>query len=304
MYAIKAFYFPTRIILVDDDPAFLQVLSSKLSEKFLVKTFNNPQEALAYLQKTQSFFNTISPSALVDEELEYGERYLSPSKMNMLADNKEKYDMLTVIISDYVMPGMNGIEFFEKIYDFPVMKILLTGNADLDLALYAFNRGIVNKFLVKNPPKLVTEVEKNIFECQEGFFCKFSYPVLNSLNVSEDSMLRRSALSLQLEKIIHDYDIVEYYLIDNIGSYLLVTKTGQKTYFICIIERQFDEYLDIAVAAQAPGEIIEKLKSRTHAPVFISENDYKVSAKDWERITYSFTKEGRYYYCYISSNYK
>ncbi|MES2203975.1 MAG: hypothetical protein V4496_02015 [Pseudomonadota bacterium] len=300
MYTIEAFYFPTQIILIDDDAGFLKILASKLSENFLVKTFNNPNDALAYLQEKQSLQNIINPNTLVDEELEFGERYLSLSKMNALAENKTKYEMATVIISDYIMPEMNGVEFFEKISNVPVMKILLTGNADLDLALYAFNRGVVDKFLVKKSQKLLTEVEESIIACQHGFFRKYSYPLLSSLSLPNDSMLNTNALSTQLEKIIQDYDIVEYYLIDNIGSYLLITKTGKHIYFMCMIERQFDEYLNIANNGGASSDVIEKLKSKTHAPVFLAEGDYKLSAQAWENIVYRFDKKDGYYFCVLN----
>lgn len=295
MYTTEAFYFPTQVILIDDDAGFLKILASKLSKKFLVKTFNHPNEALTYLQDKQTLLNTIHPNALVDEELEYGERYLSLSKMNALAENQIKQEMTTVVISDYVMPEMNGIEFFKKISNIPVMKILLTGNADLDLALYAFNRGVVDKFLVKKSEKLLTEVEENIIACQHGFFRKYSYPLLSSLSIPEDSMLHKNGLSSQLEQIIRDNDIVEYYLIDNIGSYLLINKTGKRMHFMCLVERQFDEYLDIATNSDAPDEIVEKLKNRTHAPVFLTEGDYKLSAQEWDKIMYAFENSGECY---------
>lgn len=303
MYTIEAFYFPTRIILIDDDPAFLQILSSNLSKKFLVKTFNTPKEALIYLKNTEAMLNAIRPNALVDEALDYGERYLSLSKMNMLAENTAKQEMVTIVISDYVMPGMNGVEFFESVSPSPIMKILLTGNADLDLALYAFNRGIVDKFLLKNSPKIISEVEESILACQHGFFCKQSYPVLNSLHVPEDSLLWTRELFDRLRKVIQESAATSYYLIDNIGSYLLMNEFGEKIYFINMIERQFDEYLDVAINAGAPSDIIEKLKNRTHAPVFLKSKDYQLSPKHWLNIMKIMNKNDYGYSCVLNALY-
>jgi len=299
MYNHEALYFTSTIILVDDDPSFLKVLSGRLSEKFIVKAFSHPHEAIAYLKGIQKLVDTISPSAVVDEELEYGERYLSITKMNVLAENKTKQEMPTVVISDYTMPEMNGIEFFEKISEMPVMKILLTGNADLDLALYAFNRNIVNKFLVKNSPKILSDVEESIIACQHDFFRKCSYPILNNLNIPDDSLLRQRNRGAELEKMMKDHHVVEYYLIDNIGSYLLITQTGERIYFICMVDRQFSEYAEVAVTSRAPVEIINGLNERTHAPVFLSEDDYKLSTKDWASIVRPFERKNGYYFCVI-----
>lgn len=245
-------------------------------------------------------FNIINPNSLVDdEELEYGERCLSLEKIQNIADNKQKKDLPAVVISDYTMPGMNGIEFFEAIADMPVMKILLTGNADLDLALHAFNRSIVNKFLVKNSSKVLNDVEEAIIACQHGFFQKQSYPIINGLGLSEDSLLNKINVLKDIEHIIHEKEIVEYYLIDTIGSYLLITKTGKKIYFICMTDRQFIEYEDIAITSRASVEIINQLKKRTHAPVFISKEAYKLQPKDWKNILHRFEKKNEYYFCVV-----
>ncbi len=56
-----------------------------------------------------------------------------------------------VIICDMRMPEMTGIEFFEKIRDVipHSVKIMLTGNADMETAIESVNRGDVFRFLTK-----------------------------------------------------------------------------------------------------------------------------------------------------------
>ena len=60
----------------------------------------------------------------------------------------EKPDM---IISDQRMPGMEGLEFLERtIEDHPdVLRIILTGQAELDDAIRAINDGCIYKFILK-----------------------------------------------------------------------------------------------------------------------------------------------------------
>jgi adenylate cyclase len=54
-----------------------------------------------------------------------------------------KQQAVSVIVSDNMMRGMNGIEFLEwaKNYSPDSMKILMTGYADLHAAVNAINRG-------------------------------------------------------------------------------------------------------------------------------------------------------------------
>ena len=61
---------------------------------------------------------------------------------------------LAVIISDYHMPGMNGIDFLVKAREIvpDVTRIILTGAADLTMAVDAVNRGNIFRFLLKPCP--------------------------------------------------------------------------------------------------------------------------------------------------------
>ena len=59
-----------------------------------------------------------------------------------------------VVISDFNMPGMDGIEFLRWVAEHApdTASILLTGNAKLDVAIAAVNAGYVFKFLTKPCP--------------------------------------------------------------------------------------------------------------------------------------------------------
>ena len=58
---------------------------------------------------------------------------------------------IRVIVSDHKMPKETGLQFFTRIMpQYPdVIKIILTGEADLNLVIEAINQGCVNKFMLK-----------------------------------------------------------------------------------------------------------------------------------------------------------
>lgn len=58
---------------------------------------------------------------------------------------------IALIISDHSMPGMSGIELLEKVHEiYPsTVRVLLTGNADFNVASGAINRSGVYRFLTK-----------------------------------------------------------------------------------------------------------------------------------------------------------
>lgn len=69
---------------------------------------------------------------------------------------KEAYELLSVheiavVISDYKMPGDNGIDFLERVrMQYPdIVRIIMTGYAEVHVAIDAINRAGVFRFLEK-----------------------------------------------------------------------------------------------------------------------------------------------------------
>lgn len=66
-----------------------------------------------------------------------------------------KREHFAVVVSDLQMPEMNGIEFLRKVREkYPdTTRIMLTGNADLSVAMDAVNEGSVFRFCTKPCPR-------------------------------------------------------------------------------------------------------------------------------------------------------
>lgn len=108
------------IICVDDEVSVLETLQEQLRERF------------GRTHEIEIADSAESALALIDEILESGE-------------------VIEVIISDQVMPGMKGDKFLEEIHKkLPdAIKILLTGQAGLDSAIRAINYGGLSRYIEK-----------------------------------------------------------------------------------------------------------------------------------------------------------
>jgi two-component system probable response regulator PhcQ len=95
-----------------------------------------------------------------DEELfiEYIQRVMSDEHYNVItaASAQEGLDILekqqvSMVISEYEIPLMNGLEFLEKVrIIYPnILTVMVTEHADIDLAIKAINEAGVYKFLLK-----------------------------------------------------------------------------------------------------------------------------------------------------------
>jgi len=112
-----------------------------------------------------------------------------------LLDNNE----IHVIITDQRMPGMTGTEFLESILDrhSDVMRILLTGYADINAVIDAVNKGKIFHYLSK--PWNEKELDDTIQRAFELYLKKQDEKEMNEkLAISNDQlefMLRQKLLS-------------------------------------------------------------------------------------------------------------
>jgi CheY-like chemotaxis protein len=105
-----------RLLFVDDEPAVLEALAVNLRRGFEVVTVTSGEAGLEYLQAESDF---------------------------------------AVVVSDMRMPKMDGATFLARAREVApdVVRILLTGQADLDAAIKAVNHGQLFRFLTKPCPR-------------------------------------------------------------------------------------------------------------------------------------------------------
>ena len=104
-----------RILFVDDDDVVLAVIRRQLRSQFQFDTARNAQEALVLLSNSGPY---------------------------------------AVVVSDMRMPDMDGITLLARARDLcpDIVRIMLTGVADLQVAIDAVNRGSIFRFLTKPWP--------------------------------------------------------------------------------------------------------------------------------------------------------
>jgi thioredoxin reductase (NADPH) len=105
----------------------------------------------------------VSRAVARDLRRRYGERHRivraesGPSALDALRQMKLRGDLVAVILADYRMPEMNGIEFLERAMDiYPgARRVLLTAYADTGAAIDAINVVDLDHYLLKpwDPPE-------------------------------------------------------------------------------------------------------------------------------------------------------
>lgn len=114
-----------QLLVIDDNLSILTLFEEFLSNDYSVLTTNSPKKSLELCKI---------------------------------------HDEISVIISDYEMPGMNGVELLQKIDEILPLsrKILVSGKLSLSVAINAVNSAKINGILPK--PIIFTELNKIVDE--------------------------------------------------------------------------------------------------------------------------------------------
>lgn len=269
---LPAFSFPTTLVCIDDNPLFLKSIANQLDKHYLMKNFNKAEDCL-------SFFETyVSPITahqfikdLPDHDLHGAIDHTLidfdfASFVQLPQDNKRKEE-ISVLLVDYEMPEMNGIELCQALKHLPIKKILLTAKIGLSEAIQALNDNTIDCYIDKDAPNLIEEIHSYLNILLENYFKEKTRGLLSHLEVEHLLPLSDPEFIRFFKTWCSENNITEYYLVDKSGTLLVTDKEGNSFYFIVHTERSLD-YFALIYDEPEFFAFHDKLEKREHVPFF------------------------------------
>ncbi len=291
--SIPYFYMPTQIIVIDDNENYLNALQLTLSEYYRVKAFTNPQKALDYIQAQSEIHPTLQ-SCQENSEYEHAEhtnQNFNIQKISETIYNKERFNSTSVIIADYAMPGMNGLDLFAKIKEKTFKKMLLTGEADDKLAVMAFNHNMIDQFVKKSWDITPDEILAKTKELERNYFNELSSKIYNPLLSDEESNLNCVAKKEFIDyfnEIFTKNKIVEFYLTDTNAGFLLLDRKGKPYWLATRTAQELKEFSELASSYdEVPQFVIDTLLKNEKIPYFFKEEHFQKDPKDWDELMHN-----------------
>lgn len=309
---LSCFYYPTTVAIVDDSKSFLNKISLELSDRLAYALFSDPSKAIDHIRKQASTSITEKLLYLDEESEEYRiqsnkhQTKIDLSELYKKVYDANRFNKITVAVTDYSMPSIDGYQFCELLDDLPVRKIMLTGQADDLLATKLFNKGLLNTFIKKESQEMGSEINKVISEQQQYYFSEESNVLIQNLKTDSDFHIQSVEVQKIFNSLCKKQDIAEYYMIHPNGSYLLLDFDAKAYYFITRDEKELHEFCEIAEDQDADKKIIESIKSRKKIPFFPTEKAMmNAEGLEWEKYLFDCEKisDGKiFYYCFIENN--
>lgn len=295
---------PTTVVFVDDDQTFLKQLSARFIDKLPFLAFDNPRSALTYLNESYPE-KPFTRRCIVNQEDAQADHFVA--EVNLRAIHNEvsftnRFAEISVVVLDYAMPAMTGIDLRKQIKNPNMLFILLTGNQDNDRGLQEFNQKTINKFILKTTQELTGKLTQYIHDLEKEYFLTLSNTILNQANPNSLLCLEDQAVADIFNQICNENHIIEYYIINDTGSFIMYDKQGKASWFALLEEQELLGFYEYAKGEQAPEDIIAALHDKTKIPLFYTEADMKTPPNQWEPYLYPATAlQGNttYYYAYI-----
>lgn len=228
---------PCSWVFVDDESRFLESLELFMPAEQPTYTFTNVHEALAKISENRS--NTILRTSVEefteDIVVNFDVDWISRSLVN-----PSRFDEISVVVSDFAMPAMNGLDFFKDIKRDDIGKILLTGAADEKLAVEAFNCGLIDRFILKSDPDAIIKVANFASDLSFSRFRGIQRELATYLSKKYDILSENGFLEL-FRSVIKQFRIVEYYITTNPLGFLCLKSDGSAIFLAMINSDQLLE---------------------------------------------------------------
>jgi CheY-like chemotaxis protein len=267
---LPVYTHPTLTVLIDDSESFLKSLSFQLDPMLASKTFHDTNSALSWLTNSARL-DTIPLQANFDTQ------NLPSDQCNVAVDleriwhisqHSHRFATPSVLVVDYSMPQMNGIEFCQAIKHLPCKKILFTGTADEKIAVNAFNRGLIDRYIKKSDVNALDMLEREIVDLQAEFFAQQSETLRDLLVLHNYNFLRDAALTAVVHELSRLHGFVEHYVFPNPAGILFFDQQGKATLMIIETEKSMRAHYEIARDNDAPASLQSALLEQRLIPFF------------------------------------
>ena len=284
--SILPYFHPTTVVVVDDNKLFLHTLDLRMPAEMAYELFDDPRAALSRVNQRLDLRTIPERCVQRDKAQHPGVVEIDLSLIEEEIKHTDRFRRTSVVIVDYAMPQMDGLEFCASIADPTVKKVMLTGVADEKSAVKAFNDGLIDRFISKNDSTTLDLVVAFAQDLQRAYFVDQQRILQTSLNLEPPSFLLDAAVHEYFEAIRRRMNCVEHYLVAEPPGFVMVAPDGDLTLLVILSDE--DVAAGIAFSRQfgAPSNVIRELSERRKVGYFYERPGFGTEEYRWSDYLY------------------
>lgn len=297
---ISLYYHPTTTVYIDDNKDFLNSLALG-SEPCSVKLFTDPHEALAFVEAQFKLAENFSKGEPMSPDINTPHKLVLPqNQVCKKLDSLNRFAEPAVLIVDFSMPHLNGLDLCSQITHPSSKKVLLTGVANEKQAIHALNADLIDFYIDKSEEDLAGRLESIVSTLNARYFMD-AIPLSNHDARQQLPFIFDTEFADYFEQLCEDHGIVEYYYVTNPGGFLLIDKFGTIGRLIVQTASELEQSITEVKERGAADDCISTLEEKTKLPFFQNEDGKFVQSflDEWTHHLYPATvvEGNQQYYC-------
>lgn len=240
---------PGAVVFLDDDPDYLEMLAEVMPLDWLVRLLMRPvaciEMLLAELPARES--DLWRQQAIVNRWQE-GVALIPQILSYWREDGTNRFSRTQVCIVDYSMPSMSGLRVLNGLSSWSGYRILLTGRTDEQLAVSAFNRGLIEQFIPKQTPDIRLRLTAAIQALLHRADPRYEQVWRGTLSREQNALLDDPLMSAALEKLAHGQGWVEHVVIGSPFGILALDNRGRAVWLQLEPSNRLAELAELATS--------------------------------------------------------
>jgi len=267
--------FPSETVFIDDDFIYAKLLTRNMrnDEGVAITPTSDTEIFLAQGENDFVYLNESNIDGRISKIIELSTEPLKAQK--------QLTNTVSVIIADYLMPKINGIDFFKRIKSPYIFKILASNFVDTNYSkktTAAMNEGIINAVLDKKQ-KFYKTLKQSICKGKNGFFSLISSEILPK-PLSKNDKFSDPKLATFVWELVAEINPEYMWANPDLNSFFFKSRnTGaDKTLYVVTS----DDITDLCQSYQAEfasRKVIERLQS--HEFILASEDPFSMDGSQW-----------------------
>ncbi|MDB5892159.1 MAG: hypothetical protein JWP47_2990 [Polaromonas sp.] len=253
---------PGAVIFLDDDPEYLEMLAMVMPPEWYARLFLRPVACIeTLLMERDAWESDIWRHQEMVNRWREGVALIPQILQYWREDATTRFALTQVCVVDYSMPAMSGLRVLSELTQWEGSRILLTGRADEQLAVSAFNRGLIDQFIAKQLPDIRLRLTEAIRARLSQPNPRHEQTWRATLSREQHALLGDAGIERALDQLAMTHGWVEHIVLGAPFGVLALDRTGQVSWLQLEPQHRLAELAEMAESQGCERAIVNNVAS-------------------------------------------
>lgn len=253
---------PGAVVFLDDDLDYLEMLAEVMPMDWHLHLLLRPVACIEMLleeiaskekdmwRQQDIIHRWRDGSALIPQILKYWRD-----------DGIARFTLTQICVVDYSMPAMSGLKVLSELTSWSGSRVLLTGRADEQLAVSAFNRGLIQQFIPKQSADIRLRLTEAIEQLRRRPEARYEQIWRATLSREQSALLNEPVIAAALEKLADKQDWVEHVVIGAPFGILALDNTARAMWLQLEPDDRLAELAEMTASQDWDADTVQQVRS-------------------------------------------